>query len=100
MIYNHKIKSTPINYEVKPGSRNRLRIPTAGLRHCGIKPGDRVHVGFDWDTLDIYVEKWDLGKYKVEKNGAVRIPAHKFGLASHCPNNMSADSISRKVFIS
>ena len=79
MSYNHKINSKNINFESKTGSRNRLRIPVAGTRHSNIKPGDRVTV--QQEGIMLYVTKNPKGCYKVERDGAIRFPANKYGLA-------------------
>lgn len=80
---NHNLDSNMLNFKTNTGSRNRVRIPVAGTRFTkAIKPGDRVEVGYDLITDSIRVQVNPKGNYKVEKDGAVRFPAHKFALAS------------------
>jgi hypothetical protein len=86
-----------LNFKTKTGSRNRVRIPVAGTRFTkAIKPGDRVEVGYDLITDSIRVQVNPKGNYKVEKDGAVRFPAHKFNLK---PKNIfiSSESIGKDV---
>jgi hypothetical protein len=82
MPYNHTLKSNTLNFVSKTGSRNRLRIPVAGTRNCNIQPGDRVEVFFDFRNMQVSCIKHADGNYKVERDGAVRFPAHKFGLSA------------------
>jgi hypothetical protein len=78
---NHFLNSHELTFVAKKtGSRNRVRIPVAGTRHNEIKPGTRVNVKVLMDGVSIESNK--DGNYKVEKDGAVRFPAHKFLLDS------------------
>ena len=80
---NHNLDSNMLNFKSKTGSRNRIRIPVAGTRFTkGIKAGDRVEVIFDKVTKTVNVKQNPNGNYKVEKDGAIRFPAHKFSLPS------------------
>jgi hypothetical protein len=94
---NHKLDSNMLNFKTKTGSRNRVRIPVAGTRFTKtIKPGDRVEVGYDLITNSIRVQVNEKGNYKVEKDGAIRFPAHKFNLQ---PKNIfiCSESIGKDV---
>ena len=79
---NHTIQSNTLNFLSKTGSRNRLRIPVAGTRHTGINPGDRVKVSYNLLDCEVKIEVDPKGNYKVEKDGALRFPAHLFNLPS------------------
>ena len=95
--YNHTVESQTLNFLSKTGSRNRLRITTGGSRFAGIKPGDRVNIsraGGLFSDVEIVVDP--KGNYKVEKNGAIRFPAHKFGLGS-ADIFTASDTLSKKV---
>ncbi len=81
--FNHNLDSISVNYFSKSGSRNRIRIPVAGARHTQFKPGDKVRVSLEKNA--VYVEKTNKREknvYTVEKDGAIRFPAHKFGIPS------------------
>ena len=93
---NHTLQSNTLNFLSKTGSRNRLRIPVAGNRHLGIKPGDRVKVSYNLFAGETSIVLDPKGNYKVEKDGAVRFPADKFGLASE-DIFTSADKLSQKT---
>jgi protein involved in polysaccharide export with SLBB domain len=84
MTFNHELKEIAVKYSSKTGSRHRVRVPVAGVRHVGFKPGDRVHViGYKKVSListGIKSKARTPGTYTVEKDGAIRIPAVKFGL--------------------
>jgi len=86
-----------LNFKTSTASRNRVRIPVAGTRFTqAIKAGDRVQVGYDLITNSIRVVVDPLGNYKVEKDGAIRFPAHKFALK---PKNIfvSAEALDHDV---
>ena len=93
---NHTVESNTLNFLSKTGSRNRLRIPVAGNRHMGIKPGDRVKVSYSFLNCEVTIVSDPKGNYKVEKDGAVRFPADKFGLASE-DIFTAADKLSQKT---
>jgi hypothetical protein len=96
MTFNHKLESRKITYTAKTGSRNRLRIPVQGTRHSEIKPGDRVNVFYNRTLIEVSIVKDPKGNYKVEKDGAIRFPAHKYSLAAE-NNIIMADSLHKKV---
>lgn len=76
---NHSIESHVLSFNSKTGSRNRVRIPVAGTRFAGqIHPGDRVTI--KWDFFGVVLSPDNNGKYKVEKDGAIRFPAHRYQL--------------------
>jgi len=78
---NHKIESKCLNLLSTAGSRNRLRIPVCATRFTGkITPGTRVSVGLSLATMAVEINPDPNGRYKVEKDGAVRFPAHRFNL--------------------
>lgn len=80
---NHKIDSKCLNLLAKTGSRNRLRIPVCATRFSNaIAPKTRVSVEFSPVTLTVEVKPDPKGRYTVEKDGAVRFPAHLFNLPS------------------
>jgi hypothetical protein len=62
----------------------------------GIKPGDRVKVSYSFLNCEVTIVSDPKGNYKVEKDGAVRFPADKFGLPSE-DIFTSADTISKKA---
>lgn len=84
MTFNHELKEIAVKYSSKTGSRHRVRVPVAGVRHVGFKPGDRVFAtGYKKVTLiplSIKSKSRKPGIYTVERDGAIRIPAVKFGL--------------------
>lgn len=83
--FNHNLDSITTNFVSRTGSRNRVRIPVQGTRFTGvIKPGDRVRVAFNNGDVLIQKTKGNKrpGTYKVEKDGAIRIPAHLYSLKS------------------
>ena len=75
---NHKTTNISINYTTKTGSRERVRIPTLGVFSAGVYAGMRVSVARVGKR--VVITQNPTGNYKVEKNGAVRFPASKFGL--------------------
>ena len=88
--------------DLKTGSRNRLRVPVAGTRFNSIKPGDKVSVAsFQGQALieKIHSNSRKSNIYTVEPNGAIRIPAHKFGLPSKNAK-ISCDSLTKMVLLS
>jgi hypothetical protein len=96
MPYNHKLTAKALIFTSKTGSRNRLRIPVSGVRHLDIRPGDRVNVFYDTTNFQVTVLKNDRGNYKVEKDGAVRFPAHKFALPAS-DVTIASDSLNQNV---
>ena len=82
--YNHNLESVSMNFVSKSGSRNRIRVPVAGTRFNGIKPGDKVYVTGSKHQVMISKANKPIHKsipiYTVEKDGAIRIPAHRFSL--------------------
>lgn len=76
---NHNTVQNVLTVNSYTVSRNRVRICTRSLRHLNVKPGERVMV-VDRGLGDIEVLPNKKGNYKVEKDGSVRFPAHKFGL--------------------
>ncbi len=80
MGFNHKLTAIAADFTVKTGSRTRVRIPVAGARHIGIKPGDKVTVNGVTRISITKGAKPGNNVYTVEKDGAIRIPAYKYGL--------------------
>ena len=95
-LYNHSVQSKTVNILANTGSRNRLRIPVVGTRFVGIQPGDRVSVKYSTSDYNVDIVLDPNGNYKVEKNGAIRFPAHKFNLPSK-DAFIAADQLSKKV---
>jgi hypothetical protein len=80
MGFNHKLNKIAADFTSKTGSRTRVRIPVAGTRHIGIQPGQKVTVsGFRKITITKGAKPGN-NVYTVEKDGAIRIPADKYGL--------------------
>jgi len=80
MGFNHKLTMIAADFTSKTGSRTRVRVPVAGVRHIGFKPGQKVTVtGFRKVTITPGA-KPGRNVYTVEKDGAIRIPADKYGL--------------------
>ena len=97
--FNHNLDSLSMNYFSKTGSRNRIRIPVAGARHTKFKPGDKVVVTLSKNSVEVTkAARGQKNVYTVEKDGAVRFPAHKFNLPS---KNLllACDNITKAVFI-
>ena len=85
MKFNHELTENSVKYSSKTGSRTRVRIPVAGTRHIGIQPGDKVHVTVFQNKVSIKPLRQRYSSkapwiYTVEKDGAIRIPANKWGL--------------------
>jgi hypothetical protein len=59
-----------------------VRVPVAGVKHIGIQPGEKVFVSGRKKVKIAPLSKNSIGVnvYTVEKDGAIRIPANKFGL--------------------
>lgn len=81
-MYNHSLTDINVNFKSKTGSRDRVRVPVMGASAVGINPGDKVLVSRTKKGAKI--ERNTLyGNYTVEKDGAIRFPAWKFGLKSN-----------------
>jgi hypothetical protein len=93
---NHTLTQRSVVYIAKTGSRNRIRIPVEGNKNAQINPGDRVKVVYDINNICVSIVKDPHGNYKVEKDGAIRFPAHKYSLRNK-DNIISANAITQKV---
>jgi len=107
---NHQITSKTLNIlALQTGSKNRVRVPVAGVRNTQvIKPGDKVIVKWNKEKSELKVQKVAHPRkckkayrkrnytHTVEKNGAIRISAHTFGLPGKniC---MTCDSMSGTI---
>jgi len=106
---NHFVHSHTLNILAKQtGSKNRVRVPVAGVRNTQtIKAGDKVKAVYDknGNLLVLKVNhprkcKKAYGKrnytHTVEKDGAIRITAHYWGLK---PTNqmIGCDSMSGTI---
>lgn len=82
MKFNHELTENSVKYSSQTGSRTRVRIPVAGTKHIGIQPGDKVFVSGKQKVTIALLPKNSIGVnvYTVEKDGAIRIPANKWGL--------------------
>lgn len=87
MAKNHKLIANSLRFDSQTRSRNRARIVTAATRHLKLKPGSRVNVIFT-GGIPTEVVPCPTGRYKIEKDGGIRFPAHTFGV----PQLYSADS--------
>jgi len=97
-MFNHTLNKFAVDFNSKTGSRTRVRIPVAGTRHIGFQPGQKVAVLGTGSVTIVPVEngvKYDH-TYTIEKDGAIRVPAYKFGLRT---SNLivTCDKISRSV---
>jgi bifunctional DNA-binding transcriptional regulator/antitoxin component of YhaV-PrlF toxin-antitoxin module len=93
---NHILAQRSVVYISKTGSRNRIRIPVEGNKKANINPGDRVKVFYDINNICVSIIKDPNGNYKVEKDGAIRFPAHKYSLKNK-DNIISANEITQRV---
>ena len=83
MAKNHKLIANSLRFASQTRSRNRARIVTAATRHLNLKPGSRVNVIFSAAGVPTEVVPCATGRYKIEKNGGIRFPAHLFGVPQH-----------------
>ena len=90
MAKNHKITANSLKFASQTRSRNRARITTAATRHLKLKPGSRVNVMICVDPSGVFTEVFPVsnGKYKIEKDGGIRFPAHLYNVKQ----NYNADS--------
>ena len=101
--FNHTLESVTMNFVARTGSRQRVRVPVAGTRFIGsIKPGDKVLVHQERNYVSIMkvdcTNKRPKNVYTVEKDGAIRIPANKFGLRQK-DSIVACDNIAEAIYI-
>ena len=102
---NHTLADFSVAYTTKAGSRTRVRIPTAGTHTSSLQPGDKVFVRIDRKKVNVsrldpkFYKRNAYGHYTVDKDGAIRIPAYRFGLNPK-KVNIKCDALNFQVVMS
>ena len=97
--FNHKIRSNTINYTCWSDKRGRLRVPSSACRHAGFKPGDRVKLFLDSAKIQWTIAIDPNGRYKVEKDGAIRLGKQCSRFGDENGIYMTSDSCSNSIGI-
>ena len=101
-MFNHTLNKIAVDFTSRTGSRKRVRVPVAGTRHIGYHPGQKVAVvASDKGGVEIFPvsdPKRYVNTYTVEKDGAIRITAEKFGLKTE-DLSVTCDKLTNHVFV-